>query len=82
MTLHVVHFPNQAEHEADDAVQDRLRELADEVEANKHGDAHNVAWVIDCGDGIISLGIAGRTKSPGVDAHYLFALAQRQIETL
>lgn len=59
-----------------------LRALADEIESGKYGDAHNLAWVIDCGDGRIEIGMLGNTAQPGAEAHYLYALAQRKLENI
>ena len=76
MTLSVVQFPDSP------AAQDipaALRKLADGIEAGEYGDAHNVAWIIDCGDGRKEIGLLGKSPSPGAEAHLLFALAQHRI---
>lgn len=57
-----------------------LRKLASQIEAGEFGDAHNLAWVIDCGDSRIECGLAGRAPEPGATGFMLFALAQRKIE--
>lgn len=57
-----------------------LRKLASQIEAGEFGDAHNLAWVIDCGDSRIECGLAGRAPEPGATGYLLFALAQRKIE--
>jgi len=57
-----------------------LRNLADSIESGNFGDAHNLAWVIDCGDGRVECGLAGKSPSSGAEAHLLFAIAQRKIE--
>lgn len=36
-----------------------LRALADAIEAGQHGDAHHIAWVLDCGDGRVDIGMTG-----------------------
>ena len=57
-----------------------LRKLADDIESGKHGDAHNLVWVIDEGDGIVSVGMLGQCISAGAEAHLLMAKAQRRLE--
>ncbi len=57
-----------------------LRALADQIEAGEYGDAHNCAWVIDCGAGRVDLGILGSSPLPGADGHLLFSLAVRRLE--
>ena len=59
-----------------------LRSLADEIERGKFGDAHNVAYAIDCGSGRIEVGMAGQAPEPEITAHFLFAVAMRKLETL
>lgn len=59
-----------------------LRALADAIERGEYGDAHNVAWVIDCGDSRVECGMAGAAPEPGATAHLLFAIAQRKLELL
>lgn len=58
-----------------------LRALADSIEAEGFGDAHHVAWVIDEGNGSIAIGMLGKAAEPGAIAHFLFALAQRRLES-
>jgi len=74
--LNVVKFP---EDDANNVVAG-LRNLADNIEAGQFGDAHNLAWVIDKGDGAISVGLLGRSGSPGAEAHLLLALGLRNLE--
>lgn len=57
-----------------------LRKLADDIEKGGYGDTHNLAWVIDEGDGVISVGLLGQSASPGADTHILLAIAQRHLE--
>lgn len=57
-----------------------LRVLADRIERGEYGDAHNVAWVCDCGDSRIECGLAGAAPEPGATAHLLFSIAQRKLE--
>lgn len=59
-----------------------LRRLADGIEAGEYGDAHNLAWSLDCGDGRIEIGLQGKAPEPGVTAYYLFGIAQRKLEVL
>jgi hypothetical protein len=57
-----------------------LREPADSIEAGRFGDAHNVAWVVDGGDGMIDVGMAGKSESPATVAYYLLGLGKRKLE--
>lgn len=57
-----------------------LKALADAIERGEYGDAHNVAWVVDCGDSRVECGFAGADPLPGATAHLLFAIAQRKLE--
>ena len=57
-----------------------LRKLAEEIEDGEFNDAHNLAWVIDCGDGVINVGMLGESPSPGAEAYYLYGLAKRVLE--
>lgn len=42
----------------------QLRHLADAIERGAYGDAHNVAWVCDTGQGV-EVGLCGKASSPG-----------------
>ena len=57
-----------------------LRAIADEIEDGKYGDAHNLAWVIDCGDDRFEIGMLGAAPEPGITAYYLYGLAMRKLE--
>ena len=57
-----------------------LRFIADEIEAGRYGDAHNLAWVIDCGDSRVEIGMLGQAAEPGAVGYYLFGLAMRKLE--
>lgn len=59
----------------------RLRDLADQIEAGKFDDAHSLAWVIDCGNSRIEIGLIGTAESPGVEAHFLYTLAAHKLVT-
>lgn len=50
-------------------VADRFRSLAAMIEEGHFGDAHNVAWVIDCGDGRCEVGYIGRAA--GIAGYFL-----------
>lgn len=65
-----------------DSLPDGLRALADWIEKGEYGDAYNLAWVIDCGDGRIEAGLLGQSPSPGTVAYYLYGLAQRKLECI
>ena len=59
----------------------RLRDLADSIEEGAFGEAHSLAWVIDCGDGHCEVGFLGRGPGiAGADAHLLLAIGQRKLE--
>ena len=54
------------------SIAERLRDLASAIEEGHFGDAHNVAWVIDCGGGRTEVGYLGRAPGiAGADAHFL-----------
>lgn len=59
-----------------------LRRLADRVEAGEFGAAHNIGYVVDCGDHEIAVGLLGQAPEAGVSAYYLFGLAMRKLEGL
>lgn len=61
-------------------VPNALRELAKGIEAGEYGEAHNLAWVVDCGEGRIEVGLCGKAPETGVTAYFLLALGQRRIE--
>jgi hypothetical protein len=74
--VRIVHFPVTSLED----VPGGLRKLAEKIELGEYGDAHNVAWVLDEGDGVISVGMCGQSPSPGAEAHYLLCLGVRKIE--
>jgi hypothetical protein len=78
MTLKIVDFPAQNISDIPNA----LRTLADNIEAGDFGDAHNIAWVIDKGEGQISIGLLGQCSEPGTNAYFLFGLGMRHIESI
>lgn len=57
-----------------------LRNLADAIERGDYGDAHNLAWVIDCGDSRIEVGLMGPCGELAPMLHYLLALGVRKVE--
>lgn len=59
-----------------------LRNLADSIEAGDFNDAHMLAYVIDCGGGLIEVGLLGRAVEPALMAHYLLACGQRKLESV
>lgn len=79
MSLKLVDFPPR---DAALSVPAALRKLADQIEAGELGDAHNLAWVIDCGDSRVEIGLTGPAPEPGPTAYLLFGLAKRRIENL
>ena len=78
MTLKVIDFPLTNISDVPNA----LRHLADNIEAGEYGDAHNLAWVIDQGNGQISIGLLGQCAQPGTNAYFLFGLGMRKIEEI
>jgi hypothetical protein len=58
-----------------------LRTLADQIEAGDHGDAHNLAWVIDRGDKDLALGVLGPCAEIGPTAYLLFGMAMRRMDS-
>lgn len=76
MSLRVIEFPDKDI--AD--IPGTLRKLADQIEAGDYDDAYNLAWVMDCGNSRIEIGMMGKAPEPGALAHFLFALGQRKLE--
>lgn len=76
MSLSVVEFPERDIRD----VPSSLRALAESIEAGAYGDGHNLAWVIDCGNGRIEAGLLGPAAEVAPTAYFLFGLAQRRIE--
>lgn len=58
---------------------EKLRKLAEQIEAGDFGDAHTLAWVMDCGDSRIEIGLMGKSESPGIEAHFLYSLAAHKM---
>lgn len=57
-----------------------LRTLAEEIEQGKLGDCHNIAWVVDTGNGHVECGLLGASPEPGPLGHLLFAKGMRALE--
>lgn len=75
-TLTVVRLPVQSVKD----VARGLRVLADDIERGKYGSAHNLAYVVDTGNGVIEVGMLGQAGEPGPVAHLLLSLGQRKLE--
>lgn len=75
--MKVVDFPLQS---ATTNVPDALRLLADMIEQGDFDAAHSVAYVINCGNNRLEVGLLGHAAEPAVTAHYLLCLAQRKLE--
>ncbi len=58
-----------------------LRLMADRIEAGEYGDAHNLAWAIDCGHNKMVCGLLGHEPEPGARAYFLFGRAMNQLIT-
>ena len=78
-TMKVVQFPpcNAVQN-----VPEALRSLAASIEAGEFGDAHNIAYVVDCGEQELGLGLLGPAPDSGTTAYYLFGRAMRKLEGL
>lgn len=68
MTLSVVSFPSKDIRD----IPLSLRALADSIELGLYDDAHNLAWVIDCGEGRIEAGLLGSAAEVSPTAYFLF----------
>jgi hypothetical protein len=73
--LNVIQFP--APNMGDVSAQ--LRELADAVDRGEYGDAHNIAWVMDCGDNRTEFGLMGKSESSGANFVLLLNLALHKL---
>jgi len=78
MSAHVIHLPVTGINDAPSA----LRALADGIERGEWGAAHQVAYVVDTGDGFVQVGMAGKSASPGAEAHLLLSMGMRKLENL
>lgn len=56
-----------------------LRNLANGIEAGSFGDAHNLAWVVDCGNGDVEIGLLGEAKEAGAELFLLLAMGTHKI---
>lgn len=77
MTLSLVKFPDQ---HAVQNIPEAPRSLADGIESGEYGDAYNVVWAVDCGDGRVEMGLMGPSPQPALTAYFLAGLAQRKLE--
>jgi hypothetical protein len=59
-----------------------LRRMADDIEKGEYGDAFNLAWVMDCGEGHIEVGLLGRSPEPGAAAHLLFGVGMSKLSQI
>lgn len=57
-----------------------LRYLADQIERGDYDDAHNLGWVIDCGNGRVEVGLMGRAAFTGPELHLLFGIGMHRIQ--
>lgn len=73
--LKVIEFPGADVRQ----VSAQLRALADQIDRGEYGDAHNVAWVMDCGDSRIEFGMMGQSESFGANFVLLLNLALHKI---
>ena len=56
-----------------------LNQLIADIGAGKYGAAHNVVWIVDCGNGRVEFGMLGGAAEPGPVAHLLMSLAQHRL---
>ena len=78
MTLKLIDFPDRP---ATQDIPSALRLLAAQIQAGEFDDVHNLAWVIDCGDSRVEIGLMGHAPQPGATGHLLFSLAQHKMLT-
>ena len=57
-----------------------LRELAAEIDAGNYGDAHNVAWVVACGNGRIEGGMIAKAHLLLLTVIFCFAWEQGKLK--
>ena len=62
------------------SIPEGLRQLATQIEEGLFADAHNLVWVIDCGDSQIKTGFLGASVSPGSEAYLLLGVGMRGLE--
>lgn len=60
-------------------IESGLHNLISDIGAGKYGAAHNVIWIIDCGNGKVEFGMLGDAGEPGPVAHLLMSLAQYKL---
>lgn len=60
-------------------IPEKLRKLAAQIEAGEFDNANSLAWVMDCGNNRVEIGLMGQAEFPGVEAHFLFSLAASKI---
>lgn len=75
MTAALLEFPDR--NLAD--IPARLRTIAAQIEAGEYGDAHTLVWVIDEGDGVLSVGLVGEAAEAGATANFMLSLAQHKL---
>jgi hypothetical protein len=56
----------------------QLRTIADQIENGEFGDAHNLAWVIDQGNGSVEMGLLGSYARAGAEFILLLELAKQR----
>ena len=57
-------------------IPDALRKLTDQIEAGDYNEAHQLAWIIDCGDSRIEYGLLGKAGSAGAEFNLLLDMAK------
>lgn len=75
MTAELVAFPEVDVRD----IERGLQKLLDDIGDGKYGAAHNVVWVVDCGDGKIDFGMLGSAAEPGAVAYFLMAMAMQKL---
>ena len=73
--INVVEFPKSGTA----SVVDGLRALADKLEA-EGAVMHNLAWVLDNGDGNVEIGLLGKSPQPAMTAYFMYGIGMRKLE--
>lgn len=63
------------------SIPEQLIELAKSIQQGDFGPVQKVAYVMDCGDGAIVVGLAGDTKSIAIETYFMLGIGKRTIES-
>lgn len=56
-----------------------LRNLANDIESGEMGEARQLVYVLDTGEGAVDVGLLGTAASMGAEAYLLLACGQKHI---